>query len=160
MINQLYTFSSGSNIVADEWNVNFSIIDKSNTDCAVAIIDANDSIAFSDGDLTGVYSAVRAKNNSFLIPDYAVTISPECEYYKSLANGSDLAITIPDGFNSESRIAIRILNNRTLLPFSILYSGNLTINYGEYAIFAAGYYYIMIYESNNNAIVKLIWTGE
>lgn len=160
MINKLYIFAAASYVVADEWNLNFSTLNKSNTDCAAAIIDANNEIAFEDSDLTDLYAVLNAKFNSFAISSNSVVVAPQCEYYKSLINGTDLAITIPDGFNSESRIAIKISDNRTLLPFSISYSGNLTIDYGDYAVFAAGIYYIMIYEVAGNATVKLIWTGE
>lgn len=161
MINQLYTFTVGTYVVADEWNANFKALANSNADCVQAIEDAEVSVAFPDGDLSGVFDAVRAKPNSFAIAGDTVVVQPECEYYKSLADGEELAIQIPYGFNAEARIAIKISNDRSLLPFSILYDGEKTVNYGfyNYNYFRAGYYYIMIYEANGLAQVKLIWTG-
>lgn len=159
MINQLYIFSGGSYVVADEWNANFKAINNSNVDCAEAIVEANEQLAFVDGDLTSLFAALRQKANSFGISGTSVIVAPECEYYKTLPAGEDLSITIPDNFNSESRIAIRITDDRTLLPFSVAYSGDLKISYGEDDVFSAGLYYILIYEVAGQAIVKLIWTG-
>lgn len=162
MINSLYSFSPDSNVVADEWNANFRALQDNTNDCADAIVDANNEIAFPDSDLSGLFAAVKARPNSFGIPGTAITISPECEYYKTLLNGEDLSVQIPMNFNSEARIAIRILDDRTLLPFSVLYAGKKTnIDYGLYEIFNAGVYFILIYEiAGEQAFIKLIWTGE
>lgn len=161
MINQLYTFTVGTYVVADEWNSNFKALANSNADCVQAIADAEVSVAFPDEDLTQLFNAVRKKPNSFAIAGSTVIVQPECEYYKALADGEDLAIEIPVGLNAESRIAIKISDNRELLPFSVLYDGKKTVNYGfyNYNYFRAGYYYIMIHEANGLAQVKLIWTG-
>ena len=161
MITQLYTFSPGSYVVAEEWDANFRTLYNVNIAHLEAITDANSTIAFPDSDLTGVYSAVRSQLNSFAIPGNTVTVAPECEYYKTLANGQDLVINIPTGLNAEARVLIRIQDDRTLLPFSITYAGTTDINYGfyNYNYFRSGYYYVMIYETNGVAQVKLIWTG-
>jgi hypothetical protein len=78
-----------------------------------------------------------------------------------LANGQDLAINIPTGLNAEARVLIRIQEDRSLLPFSVSYDGTVNIDYGfyDYLYFRSGYYYVMIYETNGVAQVKLIWTG-
>ena len=159
MINQLYTFTVGTYVVADEWNANFKALANSNTDCVQAIEDAEVSVAFPDDDLTQLFNAVRKKPNSFAIAGSTVIVQPECEYYKALADGEDLAIQIPTGLNAEARIAIYLPSERSLLPFSVLYDGKTTINDGGYIYFRAGYYFILIYETNGLAQVKLIWTG-
>lgn len=160
MINQLYTFTVGTYVVADEWNANFKALANSNADCVQAIEDAEVSVAFPDDDLTQLFNAVRKKPNSFAIAGSTVIVQPECEYYKALADGEDLAIQIPTGLNAEARVIIRTSDDRSLLPFSILYSGDTNITYGEDMVFPAGIYYIMIYETAGQAQVKLIWTGE
>ena len=65
MINSLYVFSKDLPVVASEWNANFSAIDKSNTDCAAAIVDANSVIAFEDGDLSKL---LQLQKNNAVIP--------------------------------------------------------------------------------------------
>lgn len=159
MITQLYTFSPGSYVVAEEWNANFRTLYNVNVAHLEAITDANSTIAFPNSDLTDVFNAVRSQLNSFAIPGNTVTVAPECEYYKTLANGQDLVINIPQGLNSEARVLIMIQENRSLLPFSVNYSGTKIINHYNNYVFRPGYYYIMIYETNNVAQVKLIWTG-
>lgn len=159
MINQLYTFTVGTYVVADEWNANFKALANSNADCVQAIADAEVSVVFPDDDLTQLFNVVRKKPNSFAIPGDTVTVAPECEYYKTLANGQDLAIQIPTGLNAEARVLIRIQEDRSLLPFSVNYDGIANVNYGLYNVFNSGYYYVMIYETNGVAQVKLIWTG-
>lgn len=159
MITQLYTFAPGSYVVADEWNANFRTIYNVNIAHYEAIQDAYTSLAFLNGDLSGVYTAVRSQPDSFLINGTIVTVSPECEYYKILNNGEDLVINVPTGLNAETRILIQIQEDRSLLPFVVNYNGTLIVNHYNNNVFWAGYYYIMIYETNGLAQVKLIWTG-
>ena len=161
MITQLYTFSAGSYVVAEEWNANFRTLYKANLAHTEAITDAYAQIAFPTSDLSDLFSAVNSQLNSFAIAGNSVTVAPECEYYKTLSSGEDLVINIPTGLSGEARVLIRIQEDRSLLPFSVNYSGTSSINYGFYSYnyFRAGYYYIMIYETNGIAQVKLIWTG-
>lgn len=161
MITELYTFSPSSYVVAEEWNGNFRALYNTTLAHMEAIADAQATIAFPNSDLTGVYNAVRSQLNSFAIPGNTVRVAPECEYYKTLANGQDLVINIPTGLNAEARVLIRIQEDRNLLPFSVNYVGTSIINYGfyNYNYFRSGYYYVMIYETNGVAQVKLIWTG-
>lgn len=161
MITELYTFAPGSYVVAEEWNANFRAIDNVNKSHADAITDAQNTVAFPNSDLSGVFNAVKRQPNSHFIDGNTVVIAPEQEYYKTLSNGQDLSINVPSGLNSQARILIQIQNNRTLLPFTVNYSGTKKINYGfyNYNYFRAGYYYIMIYETNGLAQIKLIWTG-
>lgn len=159
MITELYTFSPSSFVVAEEWNANFRVLYNTVSAHMEAIADAQATIAFPDSDLTGVYNAVRSQLNSFAIPGTTVTVAPECEYYKTLASGQDLVINIPTGLNAEARVLIRIQEDRSLLPFSVNYDGTLIVNHYNNFVFRSGYYYVMIYETNGVAQVKLIWTG-
>lgn len=159
MITELYTFSPSSFVVAEEWNANFRVLYNTVSAHMEAIADAQATIAFPDSDLTGVYNAVRSQLNSFAIPGNTVTVAPECEYYKTLASGQDLVINIPTGLNAEARVLIRIQEDRSLLPFSVNYDGTLIVNHYNNFVFRAGDYYVMIYETNGVAQVKLIWTG-
>lgn len=160
MINQLNIFSPGVYVVADEWNANFQALSRSNADCAEAITDAEEQLAFPDGDLSGVFAAVRGKPNSHAISGNNVIVEPEQEYYKSLSSGEDLNIQINAGLNAEARILIYVPDDRSLKPFSVNYNGTTTIiNHYNNVGFDAGYYYIMIYETNGIAWIKLIWTG-
>lgn len=159
MITELYTFAPGSFVVADEWNANFRVLYNINLEHKDSIVDAYNEVAFPDSDLSSVFTAVNNKPNSSQIPEYAVTVGPQQEYYKTLANGRDLVINIPVGLNSESRVLIRTQNDRSLIPFSVNYSGTKIINHDNNNVYRAGYYYIMIYETNNVAQIKLIWTG-
>lgn len=159
MINKLYSFTLGTFVVADEWNANFKAIADSNNACNIAIKDAEVSVAFPDSDLSGLFNAVKSAPNSFEIAGNSVVIQPECEYYKALADGEDLAIQIPTGLNAEARVAIYLPSERSLLPFSVLYDGEQVVDYGLVEKFREGYYFILIYETNGLAQVKLIWTG-
>lgn len=159
MITQLYTFSVGSYVVADEWNANFRTIYNTNLAHYEAIQDAYNTLAFPSSDLSDVYAAVRSQPNSFEISGTAITVAPECEYFKVLGSGEDLVLNIPTGLNAEARVLIQIQDDRSLLPFSIGYSGTTIINHYDNYVFHAGYYYVMIYETNGVAQVKLIWTG-
>lgn len=159
MITELYTFSPSSYVVAEEWNANFRVLYNTTLAHMEAIVDAQATIAFPNSDLTDVYNAVRSQLNSFAIPSNTVTVASECEYYKTLANGQDLVINIPTGLNAEARVLIRIQDDRSLLPFSVNYDGTLIVNHYNNFVFRSGYYYVMIYETNGVAQVKLIWTG-
>lgn len=158
MINQLYVFTFGTNVIAGEWNANFNAIKDSNEQCFEAILDAQDSLAFPDGDLSGVYDAIRARPNSFEIPTDTVVVQPECEHYKTLLNGQDLNIRIPSGFNSQARVLIQIQDDRDLMPIQILYDNQYIVSTGGQQTYKSGYYYVFIYETNNTAYVKLIST--
>lgn len=159
MITELYVFSPSSYVVAEEWNANFRVLYQTTLAHMEAITDAQAMIAFPNSDLTDVYNAVRSQLNSFAIPGNTVTVAPECEYYKTLASGQDLVINIPTGLNAEARVLIRIQEDRSLLPFSVNYDGTLIVNHYNNFVFRSGYYYVMIYETNDVAQVKLIWTG-
>ena len=167
MIIQLYTFAPGSYVVADEWNANFRTIYNANLAHVEAIQDMNNKLAFKNGDLSGVYAAVRSRPNSFAVTitggSTVVDVSPEQEYYfdTPLSASQKFMINITDDMRgAEARILFQLSENRSTLPFGVSYaSGTTIINHYNNYVFRAGYYYVMIYESNGVAQVKLIWTG-
>lgn len=159
MITQLYTFSTGSYVVADEWNANFRVLHNTSLVHKESIIDGQNTVAFPSSDLSNVFASVKNQPNSSFIPGNTVVVAPEQEYYKTLSSGQDLTINIPTGMNAEARVLIQIQEDRSLLPFSVNYTGTLIVNHYNNYVFRAGHYYIMIYETNGVAQVKLIWTG-
>lgn len=163
MITQLYIFSPGSYVVAEEWNANFRIIYQTTHLHREAIYDAYSVIAFPDSDLSGVFAQVRARGDSSFIEGNSVDIAASQEYYKTLASGEDLFIGIPGDMNGEARIILKLEENRQLLPFSAAFVGGIPgtviINHSESYAFDAGYYFIMIYVTNRVAQIKVIWTG-
>lgn len=164
MITQLYVFSPGSYVVAEEWNANFRILYQATYSHREAIDDAYSVIAFPDSDLSGVYAQIRARGDSDDITGQsAVDIAAGHEYYKTLASGEDLDIRIPGDMNGEARIVLKLEEDRQLLPFSAAFSGGIPgtviVNHSESFAFDAGIYFIMIYVTNRVAQIKVIWTG-
>lgn len=161
MITQLYVFTPGSYVVADEWNANFRTIYKENMLHTEAIDDAYDVIAFPTSDLSGVFASIKSQPNSYNIPGNTVIVAPEQEYYKVLSSGQDLSINIPTGLNAESRIIISFANDRPLAtpPFNINYDGTKIETIGNITEYKAGTYFIFIYETNNVAQIKVVKTG-
>lgn len=163
MITQLYVFSPGSFVVAEEWNANFRVIYRESITQKEAIADAFSVIAFPDSDLSGVYAQIRARGDCSEIIGNAVDIAASHEYYKTLANGEDLQINIDGNMNGEARILFKTEEDRNLLPFSAGFvggvQGTVIIDHDNNFNFPAGSYYIMIYVTNKVAQLKLIWTG-
>lgn len=158
MITQLYTFSPGSYVVAEEWNANFRTIEKANVLHAETIVDAKATIAFPDSDMTDLFAAVNKQLNSFAVSGNTITISPETEYYKTLSSGQDLIINIPTGLCANARVIIRIQEDRSLQPFTINYSGTKQETLGLITEFTAGTYILFIYETNGLAQIKITKT--
>lgn len=160
MINKLYTFSLGTYVVAEEWNANFDSINKSNIECANAINDAEAELAFPDSDLTQLFNSVRKRPDSegFTSTEQSITLNIVAgkEYYGTLTGTQDLFLSIPRNMNGEARIAVRIDQERSQRFFD---APGAIINDGRFDKFRAGYYFILIYETNGLAQVKLIWTG-
>lgn len=159
MITELYTFTPGSYVVADEWNANFRVLYNTNLAHLEAINDAWATVAFPTSDLTSVFNAVRSQPNSFAIPGDTVTIAPECEYYKTLSGEETLDIDIPNGFSAESRIMIKIPDDRAIEtpPYVIInYTGQIIEDSGDLESYKAGTYSIFIFESNGLAQIKVL----
>lgn len=160
MIIELYTFSPGSFVVAEEWNANFKALYNVSIQHEESIQTDRETIAFPNSDLTQVYNAVRSAVNSWPIDGNSIIVGVEQEFYQVLYQ--NLSITIPQGMNGECRVLIYLPQDWNQKFYNINYSGTV-IEYmdGYYngLTLPSGYYYIMIHESNNVAQVKLIWTG-
>lgn len=156
MIIELYTFSPSSYVIAEEWNANFKVLYKANYSHLEAIEDAFDEVAFSGSDLSDLYDSIRARQNSFHVSTESdIYVKPEKEYYKTLDTNEVLQIHIDQGLKAEARVLLRLQENRSGEPFNILYSG--TIQKNSYHIsYTPGYYYVMIYETNGVAQIKVI----
>lgn len=161
MIKQLYVFSVDSYVVASEWNANFNAIDKSNADCLQAIEDAENELAFADGDLTLFFDAIRSEINSESYTGVSAPIvaRPEHEYYKSLATGEDLTVDIPTGFTGEFRIWLKHTDKRQLSPIQFNFDGG-TVSWenGFSNWYSAGTKIVFVYVINGVAYVKMIKT--
>lgn len=160
MINQLYTFSGGSYVVADDWNANFGALNTSNENCGEAIEDAQDALAFPNSDLSSLFAALNSQLNSFHIPSNSITVEAQCEYYRTLNETQVLTVTVPAGMKSEARIIFSVPNDRITRPIQFNYTG--TVNYQEdiTAWNTAGTKFVFLYETNSNLYVKLLSTGE
>lgn len=154
MINQLYIFSVGSFVVSDEWNANFKELKTSNDDCTAAIIDANNSVAFPDSDLSQLRAVYHSRANSFAITGSTVAAQVGCEYYKTLSSGEDLTVNIPNR-DGEYRILIKTNERRELDPITINYSGQVIKKYILSDYINAGYKMIFIFVSNGKCLVKM-----
>lgn len=160
MINSLYSFSPDSNVVADEWDANFRALQDNTNNCADAIVDANNAIAFPDSDLSNLFDVVESQPNSFAIPGTTVIVAPESEYYKTLSSGEDITISVPTGLNASARIFIKTTEQRDLPPFIILYNGDKTETNMGLPDYPAGMYMIFLYETNGLCMVKIVSAGE
>ena len=127
MITQLYVFSPGSYVVAEEWNSNFRVLYQTASAHTEAIEDAYSVVAFPDSDMSGVFAQVRARDNSHFISGSAAVVGVDIaaghEYYKTLATGQDLFINIPPTMNGEARILLQLQEDRQLMPFDAAFAG-------------------------------------
>lgn len=163
MITELYTFSTDSFVVAEEWNANFKTLYSVALQHEESINIGRETIAFPDSDLTQLFSVIKTQPNSRIIENNSVIVGTEQEYYGTLYSGQSLQIQIPKDINGEARVLVYLTQDVTQKFYNIVYDGTTVIeyvdNYYDGLILPSGYYYIMIYEGNNIAQVKLIWTG-
>jgi hypothetical protein len=162
MITQLYVFSPGSYVVAEEWNANFRALLETNIAHEEAIVDANSIILFQGGDYSAVYARVDNEVNSFLASN-TILPKPDCEYYRDL-QGADEQITVnvsTGQLNGEARIIIKTSNNRTLTPIVITYNGSqddVVWPNGIAQWYLAGMKFVFLLERNGKLYVKMIAT--
>ena len=163
MITELYTFSTDSFVVAEEWNANFKTLYSVSGQHEESINIGRETIAFPDSDFTQLFSVIKTQPNSHSIENNSIVVGTEQEYYGTLYSGQDLQIHIPKDMNGEARVLVYLTQDTTLKFFNITYDGTTVIEYADNRYdtlwFPSGYYYIMIYEGNDIAQVKLIWTG-
>lgn len=161
MINELYTFSPGSFVMADEWNANFSALRKSANEHLSAIKDANEQLAFVNGDLSGVYSAVDNFINSSSFTGTSLHITtPNTEFY----NGTDITVSQQltinvEKINGEARVLFRTSGTRSLSPVQINYAGGAeNINFIDNSDAWSGglVTVVFLYETNNKLNVRMV----
>lgn len=161
MITQLYVFSPGSYVVADEWNANFRVLFKANVSHQEAIVDANSVIMFQGGDYTPIYNKVNSSRNSYAIAGNTLVPSVDCEYYKEfLGDDEQVTVAVSTGqLNGEARIVIKTPNNRTLTPLIFTYNGTqddvVWLN-GISQWYLAGVKFVFLLERNGKLYVKMI----
>ncbi len=163
MITTLYTFSIGSYVVAYEWNANFTALNNAGIEHAGAIEDAQVGVMFPDSDPHALFSRIDAEPNSFNIAGTAQIIANDCEYYKSLASGEDLTITVPSGLKGQARIILKTVENRVLTPLIINYTGgneNIVWFNGLANWYKAGMKFVFLLERNGKLFVKMCATED
>lgn len=161
MIKTLYVFSPGSFVDAKEWNANFKVLYDGISAHIETIQSAQDAIAFTLADMTASFQVMDAQPNSFIIGGNSQVVQRDCEYYKSLASGQDLNITVPRGFNGEARIIIKTTNSRVLPPIIFDYAGgesNIVWYNGIAQWYNPGMKFVFICERGGKLFVKMIAT--
>lgn len=169
MITQLYSFSAGSFVVAEEWNANFRALHDLCVEHALSLEDAYDTLAFPESDLSSVFSSVRNFPNVKMNQAYtSFMVDRNNEYYVgNVPAQSPVNIVIPEGMEGECRVIFQLPELMTLEPpISIMYKGvriapkdpeaDCYVNTGYYEHYNAGMYYVMIHEQNGKAQVKII----
>ena len=176
MITQLYSFSIGSFVVAEEWNSNFRVLHDYCVDHTLAVDDAYQTLSFPDSDLSYVFSSIRRTDTNVRMnqPYISFIVDRNKEYYIGSAANPDILppqtpvnITIREGMEGECRVIFRIPELMTLEPpIKIKYKNVIVqpkdpnadcyVNTGYYDYFNPGLYYVMIHEQNGKAQVKLI----
>ena len=172
MILNLYNFSVGSYVVAEEWNSNFRVLHDYCVAHAETLVDAYQVLAFPNSDLSDIFTAVRNfPNVADNQPYNGVDVQRNKEYYvRTLGNQQQVKINIPLGMEGECRVIFNLPQLMTSNPpILVEYNGvivaprdtsaNCYVNTGFYSYYNPGMYYVMIHEQNGKAQVKLVSTG-
>lgn len=172
MIAQLYQFSIGSYVIAEEWNANFRTLKEYCSEHIIAFQDSYDNLAFPNSDLTQVFNAVSNSLNVETNRPYdAVNVTNNKEFYVGpVPAQQQVHIYIPQGLNGESRVIFTLPELMTSdAPILVTYNGvtvslrdktaDCYVDAGSYPYYNSGLYYVMIHELNGKAQVKLISTG-
>lgn len=166
MITELYTFSPGSYVVADEWNANFSTLFNVAGQHSEAITDAYNLVAFYTSDLSLVYARVDVQQNSYSFSGTALEIkSPNVEYWQNrveeITDSQELVVTVGH-INGEARVIFRTSTDRSLTPVTVNYAGGAeNINFIDDSRVwqEAGTKVLFFYESNNKLNVRMAKAG-
>lgn len=162
MITQLYIFSPGSYVVADEWNANFRVLRDTNVLHQESIVDANNLILFQGGDYTAVYNRVNNEPNSRLAETTIQNPKVDNEYYRIIQGEQQLFVTVAPGtLNGEARIVVQTTQNNVLPPVVITYGGsqdNVVWPNGIAQWYLAGMKFIFLLERSGKLYVKMIAT--
>ncbi len=160
MINELYTFSPGSFVLADEWNANFSTLRKASNEHLLSIKDADNQLAFINGDLSGVYNGVDNFINSTSFPGTSLHITtPNTEFYNvtPITTSQQLIIDV-ERINGEARVLFKTSGTRSLSPVQINYVGgaaNISFIDNSEAWSGGLVNIVFLYETNNKLNVRM-----
>lgn len=168
MITELYTFTPGSYVVADEWNANFSVLHNVAQQHSEAITDAYNLVAFPNGDLSGVFANVDNSINSFQFTGTSIAIlSPNMEYWQNrletITQDQQLIIRVGK-INGEARVFFQTSGTRdiALPPFLINYDGgdaNIDFIDDSRVWQDAGTKCLLFYELNDKLNVRMVKAG-
>lgn len=165
MITQLYTFTPGSYVVADEWNANFSTLNNVAQQHTEAITDAYNLVAFPNSDLSNVFLNTNNYPNSFQFVGTNVSVlRPNTEYWESRLEtiGADQQLIIRVGqISGEARVFFQTSTTRNIAlpPFLINYDGgDVNIDFVDDSRVwqDPGVKCFLFYELNGKLNVKLI----
>jgi len=160
MITQLYIFSPGSYVVAEEWNANFRVLLNTNLVHQESIVDAGDIIMTTSDDYTQIYNAVNSKKNSQDVAGLSIQVLVDNEYRKSLSSGQKLVANV-GRISGEARIILQTAQDDVLQPLQINYAGgseNVVWENGIAQWYAAGMKFVFLLERNGKLYVKMIAT--
>lgn len=160
MITQLYVFSPGSYVIAEEWNANFRVLKNVNLSHQEAITDAFQVVMFKGGDYTPIYNRVNNTTNSSAVIGNSFVVTVDNEYYKELGSGEQVVADVGH-INGEARIILKTAQNDSLPPLRINYIGgdaNIVWPNGIAHWFLAGMKFVFLLERNNKLYVKMIAT--
>lgn len=160
MITQLYVFSPGSYVIAEEWNANFRVLMNTNLAHQEFIVDTADILMFQSGDYTQIYNVVNSRTNSQEVPGLSVQVLVDNEYRKSLTADQQLVINV-GRICGEARIIIQTAANSVLSPIRINYVGgdeNVVWENGIAQWYLAGMKFVFLLERNGKLYVKMIAT--
>ena len=173
MITQLYNFSTGSFVVAEEWNANFRVLHDYCVAHALALEDAYQVLAFPDSDLSDIFVSIRRTPNVKMNQAYtSFMVERNTEYYVgNLPAQQPVNIVISEGMEGECRVIFNLPELMELEdPIAITYKGvriqskdptaDCYVNTGYYKYFNPGIYYVLIHEQNGKAQVKLVSAAE
>jgi hypothetical protein len=168
MITELYTFTPGFYVVADEWNANFSVLSNVAEQHNEAVIDGYNLLAFPNGDLSGVFENVDARPNSVQFTGTSIAIlSPNMEYWQNRLETitADQQLVIRVGkINGEARVFFQTSSTRdiALPPFLINYDGgdaNIDFVDDSRVWQDAGIKCLLFYELNDKLNVRMVKAG-
>lgn len=168
MIIELYSFTPGSYVVADEWNTNFSVLYKTASQHNTAIVDAYNLDAFPSSDLSDVYLNVYNYMNSFQFVGTSIAIlSPNVEYWQNSLEtidiGQQLVIRVGK-ISGEARVFFQTSGARDpgLPPFVINYDGgaaNIDFIDDSRIWENPGIKCLLFYELNDKLNVRIVKAG-
>lgn len=168
MITELYTFTPGSYVVADEWNANFSVLSNVAEQHNEAVVDAYNLLAFSNSDLSTVFENVDNYINSFQFTGTSIAVlSPNMEYWQNrletITESQQLVIRVGK-INGEARVFFQTSGTRdiALPPFLINYDGgdeNINFIDDSRVWQDAGIKCLLFYETNDKLNIRMVRAG-